>query len=118
MFLADDENGDVLRRMIAKGDDLTVPRNIDFSVLFAEQNSAEKFAEHLRSLGYEVSVKGEYPNPDFPMYSLFDTCPHLTRASLTLKTCCIPSRTVGEGVTTAGAVFLDRGPDLRQNRRS
>lgn len=70
MFLPDDENGDVLRRMVAKGDDLTRPRNIDFSVLFAEQSSAENFAEHFRSLGYTVSVKGEYPNPDFP----WDVC--------------------------------------------
>jgi hypothetical protein len=54
MLLPDDENGDVLRRMVAKGDDLTRPRNIDFSVLFADEGSAEKFAEHFRSLGYQV----------------------------------------------------------------
>jgi hypothetical protein len=65
MLLPDDENGDVLRRMTAKGDDLTRPRNIDFSVLFADEGSAEKFAEHFRALGYQVSVKGDYPNPDF-----------------------------------------------------
>ena len=64
MFIPDDDNGDVLRRMVAKGDDLTRPRNIDFSVLFADQSSAEKFAEHFRSLGYDVSVKGGYPKPD------------------------------------------------------
>lgn len=65
MFIPDDDNGDVLRRMVAKGDDLTQPRNIDFSVLFADQSSAEKFAEHFRSLGYKVSLKGDYPKPDF-----------------------------------------------------
>lgn len=65
MFIPDGDNGDVLRCMAAKGDDLTRPRNIDFSVLFADQSSAEKFAEHFRSLGYKASVKGDYPKPDF-----------------------------------------------------
>lgn len=66
MYLPDDDNGDVLRRMVAKGDDLTRPRNINFSVLFADESSAGEFAEHFRSLGHEVSVKGDYPNQDFP----------------------------------------------------
>lgn len=66
MFLPDDDNGDVLRRMVAKGDDLTRPRDIDFSALFADQSSAERFAEHFRSLGYKVSAKGDYPKLDLP----------------------------------------------------
>ena len=33
MEFPDDENGDVLRRMAANGDDLTRPRNIDFTVV-------------------------------------------------------------------------------------
>jgi hypothetical protein len=66
MLLPDDDNGDVLRRMVAKGDDLTRLRNIDFSVVFADESSAYEFAEHFRSLGYEVSVKGGYPKQGFP----------------------------------------------------
>lgn len=31
-----DANGDVLRRMEAQGDDLSRPRNVDFTVIFAE----------------------------------------------------------------------------------
>lgn len=42
--------------MEAQGDDLTRPRNIDFTVAFADARSAEQFAGHFRALGYEVSV--------------------------------------------------------------
>ena len=57
MLFPDDANGNVLRRMEAKGDDLTQPRNIDFAVVFADESSAEQFAEHFRRLGHEVSVE-------------------------------------------------------------
>jgi hypothetical protein len=36
-----DANGDVLRRMQARGDDLARPRNIDFTVVFVDAVSAE-----------------------------------------------------------------------------
>jgi regulator of RNase E activity RraB len=67
MIYPDDDNGDVLRRMEARGDDLTKPRNIDFAVVFADANSAEQFAEHFRASGYEVSVEEDTEdNRDFP----------------------------------------------------
>jgi hypothetical protein len=49
MIHPDDDNGDVLRRLEAKGDNLTRPRNIDFTVVFREENAAERFAEHFRA---------------------------------------------------------------------
>jgi regulator of ribonuclease activity B len=61
-----DANGDALRRLEAHGDDLAKPRNIDFTVVFADAISAEQFAEQFRALGHEVSVEGNGPNPDFP----------------------------------------------------
>ncbi|HKF24122.1 MAG TPA: ribonuclease E inhibitor RraB [Candidatus Angelobacter sp.] len=61
-----DVNGDALRRMEAQGDDLTRPRNIDFTVVFADANSAQEFAQHFRGLGHEVSVEGTEPGQDFP----------------------------------------------------
>ena len=70
MLFPDDANGDVLRAMEAKGDDLRRPRNINFSVLFPDGSSAEKFAEHFRSLGYEVSVEGKYADQESP----WDVC--------------------------------------------
>jgi hypothetical protein len=61
-----DVNGDVLRRMEAKGDDLTKPRNIDFNVVFGDGDSAEQFAKHFRALGHKVSVEHTGTNKDFP----------------------------------------------------
>lgn len=52
-----DDTGDALRRLEEQGDDLTQPRNIDFSVVFPDEPFAERFAEHFRTLGYEVSVE-------------------------------------------------------------
>jgi Regulator of ribonuclease activity B len=44
MVYPDDANGDALRRMAAQGDDLTRPRNVDFTVVFVDESSAEQFA--------------------------------------------------------------------------
>ncbi len=52
-----DENEDALRRMRANGDDLSRPRDVDFSVVFPNESSAEQFAGHFRRLGYAVSVE-------------------------------------------------------------
>lgn len=41
----DDENGDVLRRLLSRGDDLASPRIIDFCFIFPERGQALAFAE-------------------------------------------------------------------------
>jgi len=61
-----DANGDVLRRMQARGDDLARQRNIDFTVVFADASSAEQFAEYFRALGHKVSVERTETDQDFP----------------------------------------------------
>jgi Regulator of ribonuclease activity B len=66
MIYPSDANGDVLRRLEAQGDDLTIPRNIDFTVVFPDASSAEQFAEQFRALGHEVSVQATGVNPEFP----------------------------------------------------
>jgi Regulator of ribonuclease activity B len=66
MIYPNDANGDALRRMEAQGDDLTRPRNIDFSVAFADAKSAEQFAAHFRALGHEVSVESTETDQGFP----------------------------------------------------
>lgn len=45
----DDENGDTLRRMRANGDDLTVSRLVDFSLLFEDEAHARKFCARVAS---------------------------------------------------------------------
>jgi hypothetical protein len=57
MDFPDDDNGDVLRRLVRDGDDLTRPRDVDFVVVFADVNQAEVFATHFRDLGFKVSVE-------------------------------------------------------------
>jgi hypothetical protein len=57
MTVENDANADALQRLRAQGDDLTHPRNIDFSVVFPNENAASEFAVHFRNLGYKVSVK-------------------------------------------------------------
>ena len=44
-MLPDDENGDVLRAMLEDGDDLTLPREIDFHLVFGEEAAARAFAD-------------------------------------------------------------------------
>jgi hypothetical protein len=66
MIHPNDDNGDVLRRLEAKGDNLNRPRNIDFTVVFREENAAERFAEHFRAQGYAVSVDGTGTATEFP----------------------------------------------------
>ena len=43
--------------MEAQGDDLTISRDVDFNVVFPDQDSAESFATHFRSLGYKASAE-------------------------------------------------------------
>jgi hypothetical protein len=54
MIYPNDANGDALRRMEAQGDDLSRPRNIDFSVVFSDKNSADEFARVPHSLRFVV----------------------------------------------------------------
>jgi hypothetical protein len=54
----DDANGAVLRQMAADGDDLTVPREFAFSVIFPTEDAALKFAVALLKRGQKVSFSG------------------------------------------------------------
>ncbi len=56
MIFPDDENGDVLRRMEAGGDDLTRPRDVDFTVVFPSEDAASQFAKLFRDRGHRTSV--------------------------------------------------------------
>ena len=61
-----DDNGDVLRRMEENGDDLTRPRDIEFTVVFLTQEFADAFADHFRRLGHRVSVEETNSVPELP----------------------------------------------------
>jgi hypothetical protein len=52
-----EENEDVLRRLRSECDDLTQPRDIDFVVVFADELSAQGFADQLDRTELSVSVE-------------------------------------------------------------
>jgi hypothetical protein len=66
MKYPNDANGDALRRMEAEGDDLTRPRNIEFTVVFPNENTATQFANHFRALGFAVSAELAGTVTNFP----------------------------------------------------
>jgi len=51
-----DENGDVLRRMLKGGDDLSQPRVIDFTHIFPERRQALVFAEMIDDRESQVCI--------------------------------------------------------------
>ena len=51
----DDDNGHALWQMSEAGDDLSVPREVDFAVLFPSEDDALKFAVHLLRSDQKVS---------------------------------------------------------------
>lgn len=59
----DDENGEVLWRMHENGDNLSKPREIDFSVIFPTEEAAPQFAVHLLRNDQKVSFS-EYEEHD------------------------------------------------------
>jgi Regulator of ribonuclease activity B len=61
-----DGTTDALQRMKANGDDLTRPRDVEFTVVFPNKESAEQFAENFRALGYKSSVDFTETDESFP----------------------------------------------------
>lgn len=61
-----DSNGDALRRMEEEGDDLTRTRDIGFTVVFPDANSAEQFSDRFRALGNKVMVEATETDVDYP----------------------------------------------------
>jgi hypothetical protein len=66
MQFPDDENGEVLRRMQAHGADLTYPRNLDFTVVFPDQQSAENFVKEMNASGHTASAAFTQTRDQFP----------------------------------------------------
>jgi hypothetical protein len=62
----DDENGDVLWNMSQNGDNLSVRREIDFSVIFPTEGAAIEFAVILLKNGQKVSSSSYDGNTNFP----------------------------------------------------
>ena len=61
----DDANGDVLRRMLDGGDDLSKPRDIDFSVVFRSRENGEAFASRFEASGLRVKIADDLYQDEF-----------------------------------------------------
>jgi Regulator of ribonuclease activity B len=59
MIHPNDDNGDVLRRLQAQGDDLSQPRDIDFNVVFPDEVRATDFARQVRNEDSSATVRLE-----------------------------------------------------------
>lgn len=62
----DDENGQVLRQMAEQGDELAVPREIDFAVIFPTEDAALQFAVRLLRSGQKVSFSAYEEHDELP----------------------------------------------------
>jgi len=60
----DDDDGDALRRLEAHSDDFSIPRDINFSVVFADRTSAKLFVAQVLQLGYQAELQSGAANPD------------------------------------------------------
>lgn len=62
----DDENGEVLRRMAEDGDDLSKPRDVDFTVVMPNVKAAQEFSAHFERAGYQVRMEEAGTVPELP----------------------------------------------------
>jgi len=62
----EDENGDVLWNMLQDGDDLSIPREVDFALIFPTQDVAITFAVHLLKNEQKVSLAAYEGNDEYP----------------------------------------------------
>lgn len=76
-----DANGDVLRRMLASGDDLSKPRDIEFVHVMTSGSSARKLADAAAKLGYSASVSRAEDGTDWKTICVSQMVP--THSSIT-----------------------------------
>ncbi|WP_286235289.1 ribonuclease E inhibitor RraB [Thalassotalea sediminis] len=62
----EDEHGEALWQMLLQGDDLSIAREFQFSVIFANQESALKFGQLLLENNQKLSFCPYPDNKDFP----------------------------------------------------
>jgi hypothetical protein len=85
-----EENREVILRMAASGDDLSKPRDIDFSVVFPDRSSAEDFAAYFGQLDCRTSTKRSDVAPGLPwdvtvVKHMLPVCETITEFELLLQ---------------------------------
>jgi hypothetical protein len=66
LVFPDDENGNVLRRMYEDGDDLSQPRDIDFTVVLPDSDAVQEFGSYFYHHGLQVKAKKNNTVPELP----------------------------------------------------
>jgi hypothetical protein len=61
-----DQNGNVLRRMQKDGDDLSQPRDINFTVVLPDSDAVQEFGSYFYNLGLQVKAKKNDTVPGLP----------------------------------------------------
>jgi hypothetical protein len=77
-----DENGDALWEMSEDGDDLTLRREMDFSVIFPSEDAAFEFATNLLRSGLKVSYSPNTGDKAFPWQVQVHPCMIPTHAAI------------------------------------
>ena len=62
----DDDNGNALRGMQQDGDDLSQPRDIDFTVVLPDSDAVQEFGSRFYNLGLQVKAKKSGTVPELP----------------------------------------------------
>lgn len=57
LIFPNDKDGDILRGMHENGDDLSRPRDVEFSVAFPDSNSVQEFGSYFYHLDFDVRAK-------------------------------------------------------------
>ncbi|MCR9246919.1 MAG: ribonuclease E inhibitor RraB [bacterium] len=70
-----DENGDVLRRMLASGDDLTRAREIEFVHVMPNESAAHAMAKAAGELGYSASAFCDEESGDWEVVCFVEMVP-------------------------------------------
>jgi hypothetical protein len=61
-----DENGNVLRSLLRSGDNFSIPRDIDFQVIFPNEAAAEAVGQIVGNWGYTAEVRFPGPHAELP----------------------------------------------------
>lgn len=78
----DDHNGDALWNLVGQGEDLSIPREVDFAVLFPSEDNALKFAVHLLRNEQKVSFSAYEESDEMPWQVLVHPFMELTYANV------------------------------------
>jgi hypothetical protein len=95
-----EENAEVLENMARNGSELSSPRSVEFSYVFAETGAAEAFARQAGSEGFDVSMEKVELGEAWDVTAskvLVPTCENITEAEELLNAIAQPHEGRSDG---------------------